>query len=482
MRSLFLLPILCTTVCLHAQQTPNTVQDRISAVENNLAPNTIYGEELPKLNLQKQMAAYNVPGLSIAVIKDYKIDWTKGYGWADVEEKRPVTTDTRFQAASISKSLNGLALLKLVQQGRIDPMADINTYLRSWKFPYDSLSKNKKITLLNLLSHTAGLSVHGFRGYATSDTIPTLIQVLNGSKPANSPAIRSLFEPGLRFQYSGGGTTITQMMLTDITGRRYDEYLQKEVLQPLGMTNSFFTQPPPAGTKELATAHNNGMAVKGKYHVYPEQGAAGLWTTPSDLAKYIIEMQLAYEGRSSKILDKAMATKRVTPYVDSNAALGVFIVKKGDDRYFSHNGGNEGFLCTSFGSLKNGNGVVVMINGNNFNVINELVNSVAHVYNWKEFYKPTFKKVYRPSADTLRSYVGKYLLGNDTISLAICGDDLCIRQNGEPAAGLKAIFANGTAFSVAEVANANFTMQFKDGKVSSFELIQGQKFVAMKIE
>jgi CubicO group peptidase (beta-lactamase class C family) len=483
MHTLLLLALLCTTLLLPAQQTPKNVQDRIHAVENNLAPNTVYGDSAPRLNIQKQMEAYAIPGLSIAVIKDYKIDWAKGYGLADVEEKRIVTTDTRFQAASISKSINGLAMLKLVQQGRIDPATDINTYLHSWKFPYDSLSKNKKITLLNLLSHTAGLSVHGFRGYKTSDTLPSVIQILNGSKPANSPAIRSLFEPGLKFQYSGGGTTISQLMLTDITGRRYDEFLQKEILQPLGMTNSFFTQPPAPGTKELATAHNNGMPVKGKYHVYPEQAAAGLWTTPTDLARYIIEMQLEYEGKSSKILNQNMAVKRVTPYIDSNAAMGVFIVKNEGDRYFSHNGGNEGFLCTSYGSFKDGNGVVVMINGSNFNILNEVVNSVARVYNWKDFYKPTLKKVYTPSKDTLLSYVGNYLIATDTISLQMCGDNLCIRQNGEPAAGLKVIFSNGTSFTVAEVANASFTMQFKEGKVSSFELVQGgQKLVVMKLE
>ena len=358
-----------------AQKIPATSKTRMLRVENSLAPDIIYGDSLVKLNLQKQMDAYTTKGVSIAVIKDYKIDWANGYGWADAEEKRPVTPETRFQAASISKSLNSLALLKLVQQGKIDLETDINSYLKTWKFPYDSLSKNKKITLANLLSHTAGLTVHGFAGYTPGDSIPSVVQVLNSERPANSAAVRSMFEPSKKLEYSGGGITITQLLLTDVTGRRYEDFLMKEVLQPIGMTNSFFTQPPPPSTTNLATAyHRDGTPVKEKYNVYPEQAAAGLWTTPTDLAKYIIETQLEYEGRSTKVLSQQMMQKRLTPYIDSSVGLGVFLIKKPGDTYFNHNGGNEGFLCTYYGSLRNGNGVVVMINGEDYSIIPEVVN------------------------------------------------------------------------------------------------------------
>lgn len=442
----------------------------------------IFGDTVPQWNLLEQMKIYGVNGLSIAVIKDHKLDWAKGYGWADREEKRPVTINTRFQAASISKSINALALLKLVQQGKIKLDADINDYLVSWKFPYDSLSRDKKITVANLLSHTAGLSVHGFPGYKVAEERPTVIQILNGTKPANSKPVRSMFEPGLKFQYSGGGTTISQLLLTDVTGKRYEEYMQQEVLKPLGMSNSFFTQPPAPGTPALATAYTNGKAIDGKYHVYPEQAAAGLWTTPSDLSKYIIETQLAYKKKSGKVLNQALTEKRLTPYIDSNAALGVFIVKKDQERYFNHNGGNEGFLCTSYGSLESGNGVVIMINSDKYSIIPEVLNSVARVYGWKNFYKPVFKSVYYPSKDTLQKYVGSYLLFNDTITISFCGESLCVRQNGDPAAGLKTIFSSSTEFSIPEIPNASVRMLFKDEKVGSFELTQGGKFIAAKLD
>lgn len=480
MRLLFLLLVACGTLSCYSQQ--RNLEDRIKAVENHLAPDMIFGDTLPQLNLQKQMEVYGVNGLTIAVIKDHKLDWAKGYGWADLEEKRPVTVNTRFQAASISKSINSLALLKLVEQGKIDLETDINKYLQSWQFPYDSLSKNKKITLANLLSHTAGISVHGFGGYAITEERPTVVQILDGIKPANSQPVRSLFQPGLKFQYSGGGTTITQLLLTGITGKRYEEYMQQEVLKPLGMSNSFFTQPPAAGTPELATAYTNGKAVNGKYHVYPEQAAAGLWTTPSDLSKYIIETQLAYKNKSAKVLNHASAQKRLTPYIDSNAALGVFIVKKGDGRYFNHNGGNEGFLCTSYGNLEDGNGVVIMINGDKFSLISEVLNSVARVYGWKDFYKPVFKPVYYPSKDTLAKYTGNYLLFKDTISINFCGETLCAWQNGQPASGFKLIFTSSTECRIPEIPNASIRMIFKEGKVSSFELTQGGKFIANKLD
>ena len=182
------------------------------------------------------------------------------------------------------------------------------------------------------------------------------------------------------------------------------------------------------------------------------------------------------------MLNQALTQKRLTPYIDSNAALGVFIVKKGEERYFNHNGGNEGFLCTSYGSIDGGNGVVIMINGDKYSIIPEVLNSVARVYGWKEFYKPVFKSVYYPSKDTLAKYVGNYLLFKDTISISFCGETLCARQNGDPASGLKMVFSNSTEFSIAEIPNASIRMLFKEEKVTSFELNQGGKFIATKLD
>jgi len=306
--------VLILPLSIFAQSPAGEVQERIRKVENSLSPDVVYGDTIPLANLLQRMKTTNTKGLSIAVINNYQIEWAKGYGWADEGEERKVTTNTRFQAASISKSLNSLGILKLVEEGKLDPAADINNYLRTWKFPYDSVSKNKKINTYQLLSHTAGLGIHGFPGYKATASLPSLSEMLDGKQPANTKAVRSVFEPGVKYQYSGGGTIISQMLLMDITGRDYAEYMQAEVLTPLGMSNSFYRRPSPTD-KELATGYyRTGKPVSTKYHVYPEQAAASLWTTPTDLANYIIECQLAYEGKSNKVLSPALMKTRMRPF------------------------------------------------------------------------------------------------------------------------------------------------------------------------
>ena len=382
----FLFFILVSAQVLVAQTYSPEVEKKIKEVETHLGT-PIQTKDHSWFTLQERMAYYRVPGLSIAVVHNYKIEWARGYGWADSAEKRPVTGHTLFQAASISKSLNGVGLVRLAQEKKIDLYADINTYLHSWKFPYDSNSHGRKISVANLLSHTAGLTVHGFPGYERGATLPTVVQVLNGMPPANTAAVRSMYAPGVKSEYSGGGTTISQVIVMDVTGEAYDRWMEENVLRPMGMTESFYTQPAPAGKAGvLATAyHPDGSPVPGKYHVYPEEAPAGLWTNPTDLCKYIIETQLSYAGKSAKVLDAEHTRLRLTPYVDSFAALGVFINKKGGILYFQHGGANEGFRCQYYGSVEGGEGVAVMVNSDNGGILSEVVAAVATVYGWKDF-------------------------------------------------------------------------------------------------
>jgi CubicO group peptidase (beta-lactamase class C family) len=403
---------LVSITCLSAHAQTGTAE-KIHQVENNLVAN-IRSEGDSTCNLKDRMAYYHIHGVSIAVIHNYKIEWAKGYGWADDSLKIPVTTQTLFQAGSISKSLNSVGVLKLAQDKKIDLYTDINTYLSGWKFPYDSLSKGKKITIANLLSHTGGLTVHGFGGYEKGDTIPTIEQVLDGKKPANSPAVRSMYEPGLKYEYSGGGITISQLIVMDITHEPYDKWMYDNVLKPLGMTASTYQQPPTDKDPKLISAayYPNGKEVKGKYHIYPEQAAAGLWTNPTDLCKYIIETQLAYEGKSHKVLSQQMTSLRLTPYVDKNAALGVFIDSYPDGtKYFEHGGVDEGFISQYYGSLEDGNGLVIMVNtANGGSLIPEIVNSIAKVYGFKDLnHSKIIKTVVVPDT-VLQSYTGQYEL------------------------------------------------------------------------
>ncbi|NBA86048.1 serine hydrolase [Emticicia sp. CRIBPO] len=443
------------------------VQAKIKQFEDNLGLWVqIEGQQF---TLADRMKSNHVNGVSIALIKDYKIEWTKAYGWADSAAKRPVTTKTLFQAGSISKSLNAVGLLKLVQEGKLDLYADINNYLKSWKFPYDSLSKGKKITTANLLSHTGGLTVHGFGGYEKGDTIPTLTQILNGVKPANSKAVRSMYQPSLRYQYSGGGTTISQLILQDITGQPYDTYMWNNVLKSMGMRSSSYTQPPAADKENAAGYYNDGTAVKGKYHIYPEQAAAGLWTNPTDLAEYIIETQLSLKGKGHKVLSTETTQLRLTPYVDKSAALGVFIVEKGNEKYFNHSGSDEGFVAEYYGSMENGNGVVVMANTDNGSLLSEIVNSLASVYHWKDFYTPKAKKVVTVDNEILKSYTGTYKVHRNTVDITFEKEGLMLNMDSKTK--YKIYFTSDTDFFMLEMAGSEVKfVKDSNNQITGFDI------------
>ncbi len=446
------------------------IEAKIKQVESNLT-GAVQIENIPptKWTIAERMKFYHANGISITVIKDYKIEWTKSYGWADSSEQRPVTPVIRFQAGSNSKSLNAIGILKLVQDGKINLNEDINKYLKSWKFPYDSLSKGKKITVANLLSHTAGITIHGFPGYEKGDTIPTLTQILDGQKPANTQAVRSIFEPSLKYQYSGGGTTISQLIVQDVTGQPYDEYMWKNVLKPMGMTNSSYTQPPIKKIEKfLATGYyNDGKPVKGKYHIYPEQAAAGLWTTSNDLAKYVIETQLALVGKSQKVLNREMTTLRLTPYLDSLSAFGVFILNNGGVKYFKHGGVDEGFVSQYVGSFEGGNGVVVMTNTYNTLLFDEIIYSFATTYNWKNYSPEVRKTVTLPDA-LIENFIGKYQLDKQNLSILKKTDGIYLED-----------LTNKTSWKVYFTDNSNFFVLENRIKYS-FEFDKNNKVINLK--
>jgi CubicO group peptidase (beta-lactamase class C family)/acetyl esterase/lipase len=457
---------------LNAQSSsysPET-EDRIRLVENSLAGWVQTGNG-DTWSLAERMKKYNINGVSIAVIHNYRIDWAKGYGFADVSEQRPVNENTLFQAASISKSLNSVGILKLVQEKKLDLNTDINNYLVSWKFPYDTVSKGKIITLTNLLSHTGGLSVSGFPGYEKGNKIPTIPEILDGAKPANTHAVRSIKAPGLEVIYSGGGITISQLILMDVTKQPYNEYMKENVLDPLGMTNSSFTQPPPASKeKMLATGYlADGKEINGKYHIYPEQGAAGLWTTPSDLCRYIIETQLAFNGNSSRVLTQEMTKVRLTPVIE-DAALGTWVNSRvtGSFKYFNHNGGNEGFCCTAIGCENSGDGVVIMTNTDHDNtgILEEIANSVATVYHWKDYYLPEKKNVIQVDPDILSRYAGTYDLGGRTIKFKTSPEGLLVNIFGD--LYYNVLFTSENEFFIREYRGNLKFISDKDNHVTGF--------------
>jgi len=457
---------------VHAQ---NTVE-KIKAVENNLG-GWVKITDSAGWNIYDRMAYYHLNGLSIAVIDNYKIVWAKAYGWADTAEKRRVTTSTLFQPASVGKSIHAVATMTLVQEGKLDLNRDIDDYLRTWKFPYDTVSHGKKITTLELLGHMAGLSVHGFDGYKWGAPLPNVIQILNGQPPANNEAVRSVFEPGKRFEYSGGGYTISGLVDQDIAGQPYAQYVAQTVFKPLGMKNTFYqSQLTEKEKSNLATGYRyDQQAIGCKYHIYPEEACgAALWSTPTDMAKFLVELQLSLNNKSNKILSAAGINELFTPQSKEGNALGFFIEKKGDETYFHHDGLNEGFVADYTASLQGGKGVVIMANTDlaaYIDITEEITNSVATVYGWKGFYMPVVKQEVKVADRVLKTYVGRYKFSDSNdqhVDIYLKNGKLWFHDSSSPTPWLMH-FVNDTDFFFYEIVfNTHSFTKNAGGKIDGF--------------
>jgi CubicO group peptidase (beta-lactamase class C family) len=345
--------------------------------------------------LQELMEKVRVPGVSVAVIRDFKVHWAKAYGVADVTTGARVDSETLFQAASISKPVAAMAALKAVQDGRFALDADINTILKSWKLPGDGYTRDRPVTPRGLLSHTSGTGDgFGFPGYDPSAARPTVVQILDGERPSNVGKVRLERPPFTAFKYSGGAVTIVQLALSDVAGRPYPEILQEWVLRPIGMTRSGYDQPLTSDRdRNAARAHDGqGRARDAKWHVYPELAAAGLWTTPTDLAKFAIEVQLSIQGRSNKVLSQSLVREMVTPVGVGPFGVGFSVAKMGEGWYFSHGGSNWGFRCDLVAHVLKGYGVAIMTNSDSGGpVIEELKTRMAAAYGWDTLDKPLFR-------------------------------------------------------------------------------------------
>ena len=358
---------------------------RIARVESQVSAG-IKGDAPIEQTLQQWMETFKIPGLSVAVFDRHKLAWAKTYGVKEAGGSDPVTLDTLFQAGSISKPVAAMAALHFVESGRWTLDRNINEKLISWKVPDNEFTKDQKVTLRRLLSHTAGTTVHGFPGYAVTEPMPTLVQILDGAKPANTAPVRVDVVPGSKGRYSGGGTTIVQLMMVDQLEKSFPQIMHETVLQPLGLSHSTFEQPLPSDRAALTATgtYANGRAVEGRWHVYPEMAAAGLWTTPSDLGRIAIEVSKASAGTSTRVLSRAMTKQMLTeqlPGTGIGFGLG-FAVGPGNGR-FGHNGADEGFQAYLTAFADTGSGVAIMANSDNgFLVFDHLAASVAREYNW----------------------------------------------------------------------------------------------------
>jgi CubicO group peptidase (beta-lactamase class C family) len=415
--------------------------ERIAAIATDLR------EEAARFASPTSLAAVMeqraIPGVALAVVAEGRIEWAGGFGVRAAERRDPVTDRTLFQAGSISKPVAALCALRLVADGVLALDEDVNERLTSWRVPASG-AWQPRVTLRQLLSHTAGLTVHGFPGYPRDAHAPDLVGVLDGR--GNTAPVRVRTLPGLQFSYSGGGYCVLQQLLVDVAGERFPELARRLVLEPLGMQASTYEQPLPERLwATAATGHRTGARpVDGRWHVYPEMAAAGLWTTAADLARFVLALQRTHEGAAGAILPAQLAEELLTPQA-TNAPMGLGVLVDGDGstRRFRHGGDDQGFVAWMTGYVEQGLGAVVMTNSDSgMWVIGPLLEAVARAYDWPDFSEarePQLREATEPAAEAC---AGTYQsVDGDRFSLERDGHRLVLRFDGQPPIGLAAASA-----------------------------------------
>ncbi len=383
------------------------MEERIRGVEAGLLTyHRVRGDDAA-LTIEERLDFYRVPSVSVAVVDGGRIDWARA--WGEREAGAPADTTTLFQSASISKPVAAAGALRLVEDRVLALDGDVNRWLETWRVPESPFTAAADVTLRGLLSHSAGTTVSGFPGYARGEAVPSLVQVLDGTPPANTAPVVVDTVPGALFRYSGGGYSIVQLLIEDVAGEPFAEFMRERVLEPAGMTRSTFSQPLPAElSAAAATAHGvDGAPLAGGFHTYPEMAAAGLWSTPSDLARFVIEIQRAYAGESDRILAPETARRMLTPEAGSYG-LGWWVDGVADSLWFYHGGSNEGYQSFLMGSGEGGRGFAVMTNGDGgYELAIEIARSIGQEYGWQLFL-PTERDAVNLPVDSLTAFAGTY--------------------------------------------------------------------------
>lgn len=427
-------------------QPPKKLAERIAAVQSSLLP-YVPVTGLKGWNLQERMRYHRVPGLSIAVIHNYRVEWVKSYGLADTIRHRPVTNETLFSAGSISKLVTAMAALKLVEQGKLSLDAPINQYLKSWRLGDNDFTRQTPVTLRMLLSHRGGTSQSAYFGFTPDQKpLPPVVDILSGKPGTGSRAVVVNSEPNKAFRYSGGGYLVVQMAMMDVTGADFATLTDRTIFRPLGLRRTTFAQPLPSTlAPDLSWAYSTNGWFKGVPYVYPQQAAAGLHTTAGDLARIVIDLQNSYRNKGG-LLSQASAKAMMTPlalvsdgFTKEQIGLGAFLLQSNHrtdeaSRYFTHSGSNAGFIAEATGSILNGNGLVVMMNDNNGanELGKEIRRAVAQVYGWPGFLPRSLTAHQLPDS-LLDAYVGRYQRSADEVVTFRRQGNLLIEQinNGQ---------------------------------------------------
>jgi CubicO group peptidase (beta-lactamase class C family) len=455
------------------------LDQRIGRIERGLTvPSAPGGTETRTATLTQRMEFYKVPGVSIAVINNYQVEWARAHGVVETGGTAPVTTHTLFQGGSLGKPIVALAALRLVDDGRLRLDSDVNTFLTSWKIPPND-AWQPRVTLRHLLTHTGGLTVPLYPGYPRDHATPTLWQVLEGAPPARTSPVRVGLIPGSQYRYSSGGYVVLQQLLMDVTGQPFAQLMHDLVLGPLGMEHSTFEQPLPESRWHLAaTGHRNGgQPVQGKWFVYPEAAQGGLWTTPADVARFVVELQRAKAGLPSRTASRRMATEMLLPQVEDHVGLGIFQEGPVDHPRFGHIGGNEGFSSRLTGFRDTGLGAVVLANWHYGFLIDEIFAAIAKEYAWRS-YLPEERRVAKIDETILQGYVGDYeMRPGFRLRIRRVGDALGLEVSGQ--APIELYPVSETRF-IARVVDAEIAFRSEAGRLTALVVQQADRHLSAR--
>ncbi|HEL5026606.1 TPA: beta-lactamase family protein [Stenotrophomonas maltophilia] len=365
--------LLCSLlVCLtpfHVMATDASAEDAArfaQAMAHGLRPSTAQlGAALPQWSIEERLAHYKVPGAAVAVIRDGKVVYAAGYGLRQAGTHDAVDADTVFSVGSVSKMGAAATTLKLVAAGKVSLEENIDPRLRRWHVPADAQGLHPPINLRMLLSHTAGFNVHGFQDYQPAERLPTLLQTLDGLAPAKNEPIRLIHAPGQQVDYSGGGYTVVQLAIEDLTGRAFADVARREVFAPLGMSRSTYQSPLPAGYGNVAHAHDNkGLpeALPRGWQSFPEQAASGLWTSANDMGLFVAALLRSIRTKDGW-LPQSLALQMVSEVAPAGRGLGPELAGNGASRRFFHNGSNDSYHAGIEGYPESGDGFVILTNG-----------------------------------------------------------------------------------------------------------------------
>ncbi len=416
MRSIILLFLSSAlfTICVAQPQKTNTDTSPIDGknkapiawIKNNLTALYSLDGHVPRKSIAQLMLEDDIPGLSIAFVDSNKIAWAASFGFKNLSTSEEVSEQTVFTGASLSKPLAAIAALKAVESGKIDLDENVNNVLDGWKIPDNEFTVDEKVTLRRLIGHSAGIRNDLWSSYLPDEKVPTLTQMLAGQSPSVDPVTAVIFTPGSEVKYSNPGYSIIQKILADVYQDSFDDILETLVFRPSGMQESSFKQPMPAELKERRAVGYDENLKPYPYRLFPYKAAGGVWTTPTDMARFVITLLEDYEGKKN-ILSPAMMAEVFSRQRERLGFSKIFN-DNSEDLIFRHYGSNQGFTSYLVGSLLRKQAVIVMINSDNgFALLDYIARAVAEYYKW-DYLKPTIHDRYTAEIPTIGEYQGRF--------------------------------------------------------------------------